>query len=457
MAVLKKVNPYKAKGPDGLGGRIFKDCAEQLGNVMTRLFQLLMDTNSVPIIWKTSTIIPIPKKTGAKELQDFRPVALTPILSKCLEKVICSHLKVALCEQLDPLQFAYRAKRGVEEASLTLIQAVTEHLDRPKACARILFMDFSSAFNTVNIATLSSRLSDLKVHSAVILWIEEFLHNRPQKVKVNDFMSDSLVVNTGVPQGCILSPILFSVYTSEMKCNTEHLTLVKYADDMALVARLTNAQSLNAYINYVAELTSWFEDSHLLLNITKTKEMCLDSNRKNKLSNFLFKPVTIKGQEVEQVSSFKYLGTVLDQSLTFTEHMDCIYKKAQQRLFLLRKLRSFEVSQCTLNRVYQSLIESVLTFNIVSWFENLTVKNKTKLSKVVKLGSKITGCKQTQLSHHYERAVKRLSNKILDDCSHPLHHCFQLLPSGQRYRVPCAKKNIYKKSFVPVTIKYLNQ
>ena len=111
MAVLKKVNPYKAKGPDGLGGRIFKDCAEQLGNVMTRLFQLLMDTTSVPIIWKTSTIIPIPKKTGAKELQDFRPVAL----SKCMEKVICSHLKVALCEQLDPLQFAYRAKRGVEE------------------------------------------------------------------------------------------------------------------------------------------------------------------------------------------------------------------------------------------------------------------------------------------------------------------------------------------------------
>ncbi len=103
----------------------------------------------------------------------------------------------------------------------------------------------------------------------------------------------------------------------------------------------------------------WFDDSHLLLNVTKTKEMCLNGS-KNNLSNPLFKPITVKGQEVEQVSSFKYLGTVLDQSFTFTDHVECIYKKAQQRLYLLCKLRNFEVSQCTLNRVYQYLIKVFL-------------------------------------------------------------------------------------------------
>ncbi len=142
------------------------------------------------------------------------------------------------------------------------------------------------------------------------------------------------------------------------------LKVIQYADDLALVAHLSNLQSLNTYINHVKELTKGSDDRHLLFNVTKTKELCLDGY-KNNLSNPLFKAITVNSEEVERVSSLKYLGTVLDQSFTFTDHEDYIYEKAQLRLFLLCKLRSSEVSQ------YQSLNESLLSFNTVSWFKYL--------------------------------------------------------------------------------------
>ena len=151
------------------------------------------------------------------------------------------------------------------------------------------------------------------------------------------------------------------------------------------------------------------------------------------------------------MDSFKYLGTILDKSVTLNDHVEFTFKKAQQRLFLLRQLRSFHI----LTRVYQSLVGSVLVFNIVSWFGHFTVKNKAKLSRVVKQGSKITGQSQTLLSQHHNKAVDRLSLKIIDDSNHPLSHYIELLPSGQRYRLPCAKKNVYRNFFVPSAIREL--
>ena len=104
--------------------------------------------------------------------------------------------------------------------------------------------------------------------------------------------------------------------------------------------------------------------------------------------------IELNGQEVEVVDSFKYLGTVVDQKLTFTQHVDFVFKKAQRRLFLLRKLKHFGVSQGILEMVYISLIESILAFNIVNWFGVLIVRNKARLSRVVNTASKVTGCSQ---------------------------------------------------------------
>ena len=118
----------------------------------------------------------------------------------------------------------------------------------------------------------------------------------------------------------------------------------------------------------------------------------------------------------------------------------------------MRKLKSFYVSQHILQLVYRSLIESNLSFNVITWYGNVSGKNKLKLARVVNTASKLIGNYQKQLSSIYKDALKRKSTQIVYDPAHPLNQAFQKLPSGRRLKVPLAKKNLLKKLFVPSAI-----
>ena len=128
------------------------------------------------------------------------------------------------------------------------------------------------------------------------------------------------------------------------------------------------------------------------------------------------------------------------------------YKKVQQHLFLVRKLRSFKVRKDILQSVYRSLIQSILVFNIVTWYGNLTVKNQARLARVISLVGKIIGSKQNQLSDLKHQSVKRKTIKILRDQTHPLNYASETLLSGRQLKVPLARKNSFKRSFIPSTI-----
>ena len=128
-----------------------------------------MDSHVRPRAWKTSTIIPVPEKVTPLQLNDYRPVALTPIIAKRFEKVVTKHLKFDVVDQLDPFQFAYKASRGVEDGSLTLLNLIAQHLEKAKSYVRISFVDFSSAFNTIEPYVLLKRLIDLHVNSNIVL------------------------------------------------------------------------------------------------------------------------------------------------------------------------------------------------------------------------------------------------------------------------------------------------
>ena len=157
-------------------------------------------------------IIPVPKKPCCKENNDYRPVALTSVVMKCFEKIIISLLKAAVGCSLDDFQFAYRSDRGIEDAVLALDYFLLKHLDNNKAYARLLLVDFSSAFYTLQPHLLIKGLRDLNVHPFIIRWYYSFLTERTQRV--NGTMSESRTMSTGVPQGCVSSPVLFILYTN---------------------------------------------------------------------------------------------------------------------------------------------------------------------------------------------------------------------------------------------------
>ena len=450
LSTFKRLNPHKAPGPDGVKGKLIKNCAVQLSSVFTYIFQFLLNSHFMPRDWKMSTIIPIPKNAKASVPNDFRPVALTSVLAKCFERILCDFLNKQVADHLDPFQFAYRAKRGTDDACLTLLNFLSKHLSGTNTYARILMIDFSSAFNSIEPIILLKRLKDLNINNTLIRFIYSFLSDRPQKVLANGTFSTELVLNTGVPQGCVLSPTLFSLYTNEIQMNSEIIKLFKFADDMALVGLLVNETSLSSYYCSVDRLSEWCKTSFLELNVKKTKELLFENN-----CDINFEPVIIGGESVETVDEFKYLGTVIDNKLNFSANVNLIYKKSQQRLYLLRKLKSFGVNNNILEMAYRSLIESILTYNIACWFGFISSKDKSKLIRIVRLAEKITGKNLISLTELYKQSTKRKAHKIVACDSHPLFNEFSLLPSGRRYRVPLAKKR-FKKSFIPSAIAILN-
>ena len=156
------------------------------------------------------------------------------------------------------------------------------------------------------------------------------------------------------------------------------------------------------------------------------------------------------------LQKYKFILRIYIYKVSFNDKVDYVYKKAQQCLYLVRKLWSFRVGRHVLESVYRCLVDSALSLNIVTWYGNLSVKNRARLARVVNTASKIIGAEQKQLCDLYHLSVCRMSLSILHDKTHPLNFCFQHLPSGRRLKVPLAKKNVYKKSFIPTAVSVLN-
>ena len=126
------LNPSKAAGPDKIRTRVLNVCASQLAKIFTHIFNLSFSTCSVPEVWKTSCIIPVPKKSPVTCMNDLRPVALTSIAMKVCERILLKEFSTMAAPYLDQFQFAYQNNRSTEDAILVLLEKVYKHLERAK-------------------------------------------------------------------------------------------------------------------------------------------------------------------------------------------------------------------------------------------------------------------------------------------------------------------------------------
>ncbi len=196
-------------------------------------------------------------------------------------------------------------------------------LDRPGAYVRILFVDFSSAFNTIIPNRLLPKLTQLSVPTSVCQWINSFLTDRQQLVRLGKFLSSTRTISTGAPQGCVLSPLLFSLYTNDCTSKDPSVKLLKFADDTTLIGLIQDGDE-SAYRQEVKELAVWCSLNNLELNTLKTVEMIMDFRRNPPA----LPPLTIMN------STFRFLGTTISQDLKWDNHIYSIVKKAQQMFVL---------------------------------------------------------------------------------------------------------------------------
>ena len=169
---FNSLNPNKAHGPDYISTKLLRTCANQLAIPFTNIFNRCISEHKSPTIWKTSELIPVPKKPKVKELNDLRPVALTSVLVKCLERLVLSFLLPSVAPFQYPSQYPYKCKRDVDDAISVFIDNIYRHIEGSKTFCRILFIDFSSAFNTIQPKILVHKLLDMKDSKHILCaWI----------------------------------------------------------------------------------------------------------------------------------------------------------------------------------------------------------------------------------------------------------------------------------------------
>lgn len=336
---------------------------------ITSLVNTSINTCTFPDIWKMAKVVPLPKKNNPVELKDLRPISILPCLSKIMEKVVCQQLTTYLeiNKILPEVQSGFRRGRSTTTALLDVTDNILASQDQGK-CTLLVLLDFSRAFDAINIPLLLSKLKYYGFDTAAIKWFNSYLSNRCQYVETKQmsggpFKSSLSELKRGVPQGSILGPILFILYSADIiKCIHNSKCHI-YADDMQVYIDFVPGELDRAiYKLYqdLARIVDWSEKNCLLLNPSKTKFMVLGS--KHQLSQLPDDiDLELMGEKVERVYVIRNLGLKIDVHLRFEEHIADSVKHCFYRLKMLYKLRSY-LSEELRTQLVETLILSKLNY-----------------------------------------------------------------------------------------------
>uniref|UniRef100_A0A8C7X6T5 Reverse transcriptase domain-containing protein n=1 Tax=Oryzias sinensis TaxID=183150 RepID=A0A8C7X6T5_9TELE len=247
-------------------------------------------------------------------------------------------------------------------------------------------------------------------------------------------LSPTHTLSTGAPRGCVLSPLLYSLYTHDCSRQHDSNLIVKFADDTTVVGLISKGDEA-ADREGVLKLAAWCSDK-------KTKEIMVDFRR----HSIDPAPLYINGEREERVHTFRFLGVVFS-NISWTENITDVIKKAQQRLHFLRVLRKNNLDPSLLTTFYRTSIESLQTYCITVWYGSCTMADRERLQRVDKAAQRIIGSPLPSLLAIYSSCCLSRAGKIIKDSFHPGCRLFDLLPSGRRYR--CIRSRTALKTVFP--------
>ena len=304
---------------------------------------------------------------------DLRPVALTPLPGKLMEKLICSRLKIWLNSNniLSNSQHGFRKERSTITATCAFLNIIYNCINQNKN-PTVIYLDLKKAFDTVSHLKL---INKLRLDDQTVGWFESYLDNRTQCVIMNNNRSNILPITYGVPQGSILGPILFSIYINEiadlLSCN-----VVLYTDDTVILH--DNVEILQYNLN---KIVTWCNDNHLTLNAKKSQWMrfnvCNEQINPNNIN------INILGKNLEMVKVYKYLGVFIDTQLNFQHHNKILTRNVNFKVTHFKRIRRF-ITRKAAELIYKCTILPVLVYADFIVDQGITYINK-ELQKIQNL------------------------------------------------------------------------
>ena len=294
----------------------------------------------------------------------------------------------------------------------------------------------------------------MNIPNNLCLWLLDFLTERPQfvflKLKTGFFQSSVIITNTGAPQGTVLAPILFSIYTNSCVKSFENIPIIKYADDTSIQALIKSDYDLQNYFSEVNRFVFWCDSHFLLLNVKKTKELIFDFR---KINNH-HESIIIKNEIVEKVTNYKYLGVIFDERLDWVSNSDNLQSKVAQRLFFMRQLAGFKVDKVILNMFFEHCVMSLFNFCITAWGGNVRINERDAMERVIKNCLKLFDKKRSiTIQELFKTGCRRTFERILKDQTHPLYTFIEFsMRSGRLIHVRTTT-NRHLNSFLPFAIR----
>ena len=378
--LIDKIRIGVATGADGISARILKDCKEVILPTLTSLVNLSFRTSTFPETMKEATIKCLHKKNSTEEPSNYRPLSILPILSKVFERAAVDQIVTFLetNKLISRNQHAYR--KG--HSTVTSLSEVTNYIYREMDKGQIVGMaslDLSKAFDPISHSHLLQKLTNIGLGQSTVEWTKSYLSKRTQKTKFSSITSETATVTSGVPQGSILGPILFIIFTNDLITAFKNDTqVVSYADDTQLLETGKTVEEVKEKLERTIDIAQkWYRNNSLMSNPAKT-EVIIFRTKKGKKHNITIKvEENGKVMELKPAECLKILGVHVDECLDFTKQVKHVQGKATAATKNLYRIKDLLPTKYKMI-LYDGLIASHFNYADIIW-GGCTKKNQEKL------------------------------------------------------------------------------
>jgi hypothetical protein len=364
---LDKLKTDKSPGPDCVHPRILHELSGQIACALKLLFELSICSGVLPFDWRCSFISVLHKKGSKCEMANYRPISLTCIVCKILERIVRDHVMNYLLQNtvLSNKQFGFIKGRSTALQLLKVLDIWTSKLE-DGGQIDIIYTDFEKAFDKVPHRRLLSKLVAYGISSDLVSWIEGFLCNRFSSVRINGQCSDWKPVISGIPQGTVLGPLLFAIYINDLPthCNLNS-DLFLFADDTKMFKHILCIDDSDALLKDCQKLFDWCEQWLMSLNINKCKVLSIGRRISTDFKYGFIVPSS-GFVELDHVDVMQDLGVAIDDDLSFDGHINDKVKKAFQMLGIINRNFS-KLDKVSFVLLYKCLVRSQLEYANSVW------------------------------------------------------------------------------------------
>ena len=371
--IIEVINDLKLKkgGIDKINARTLKTIRTLIADPLAYLFNLCIERSIWPDILKTAEVIPIYKSGKKNDMGNYRPISLISNIAKIFEKIIHKRLInfINKSKILSKRQFGFIKNIGTKDALNHLSEIIYRNLDKSLPIA-VTFLDLAKAFDTVNHKILLDKLYAYGIRGKGHQLIESYLSNRKQKVRIGSHESDLGIIDTGVPQGTILGPLLFLLYVNDLVAKMSENSILSYADDTAVIAKGKTWKDVENQMNkYLKEVSIWLRLNKLTLNIQKTVYTTF-GNYSDSVPSVNNINIKINEEPLERVTETKYLVIKFDTNMRWSKHIEYLINKISYLIFIFSKIAKF-MDYNTPKIIYYALFHSQINYGIIAWGERI--------------------------------------------------------------------------------------